>query len=353
MRILHVLKNTNDDICKPYIEFINKNFNPQTHRFMVEIYMGGANNYCADNVERIQKKKYLELIKELGVSDKIIIHGLSSPRLVLILFFQPWLLKKCYWVMWGGDLYYYRDREKNFRTNMHEFLRRPIIRKMGNIVALTRGDYQLVKDWYDTKAKYYQGLYISNIDLDSIEGLGIPESHGKRNINIQIGNSATVENNHFEVLEELVKFKDQDIKIYVPLSYGDMDYAKEVIEYGHSLFEEKFSGVLGHLDYEKYVRFLNTMDVAIFAPERQQALGNIYVLAYLGKKIYIRNDISTWEHLETDLGVKIFNYSDIKEIEFGDFTYFSEKDKSNNKKNIKRTNDVNEAKKIWEKIFNE
>ena len=50
-----------------------------------------------------------------------------------------------------------------------------------------------------------------------------PPKDEKQIINILIGNSATETNNHIEVLDLLSKFKNEDIKIYVPLSYGDME----------------------------------------------------------------------------------------------------------------------------------
>ena len=43
-------------------------------------------------------------------------------------------------------------------------------------------------------------------------------------INIQIGHPSTQVLNHIEVLEDLYKFRDENIRIYIPLSYGDEEY---------------------------------------------------------------------------------------------------------------------------------
>jgi hypothetical protein len=40
-------------------------------------------------------------------------------------------------------------------------------------------------------------------------------------LSILLGNSADPSNNHVEALERLLPYRDQDIKIYAPLSYGD------------------------------------------------------------------------------------------------------------------------------------
>ena len=60
-----------------------------------------------------------------------------------------------------------------------------------------------------------------------------------------------------------------------------------------------------------YLDFLGDIDIAIFAHKRQQAMGNIITLLGLGKKIYIRNNISSWQFFK-DIDVQLFNYPNIK-----------------------------------------
>ncbi len=50
-----------------------------------------------------------------------------------------------------------------------------------------------------------------------------------------MGNSADPANEHIEALAQLEKFKESNIKIYVPLSYGNQAYAEQVIEYGKTI----------------------------------------------------------------------------------------------------------------------
>ncbi len=42
-----------------------------------------------------------------------------------------------------------------------------------------------------------------------------------------MGNSANPTNNHIEVLNKLLKFKDEDIEIIAPLSYGEKSGLKK------------------------------------------------------------------------------------------------------------------------------
>jgi hypothetical protein len=130
-------------------------------------------------------------------------------------------------------------------------------------------------------------------------------------INMQLGNSADPTNNHIEVLEKLVKYRDKNIKIYTPLSYGDKEYAKSVISYGQQLFGDKFVPLIEFMPFEKYLEFLSEIDIAIFAHKRQQAMGNTITLLGLGKKVYMRSDITPWQ-LFNDIDVKVFDVEDIQ-----------------------------------------
>ena len=59
-------------------------------------------------------------------------------------------------------------------------------------------------------------------------------------IKILLGNSATESNQHKEAFELLEKYKNKNIKIYVPLSYGPEKYADEIEQLGMHIFGEKF-----------------------------------------------------------------------------------------------------------------
>ena len=55
----------------------------------------------------------------------------------------------------------------------------------------------------------------------------------------------------------------------------------------------------------KYLELLGQIDIAIFAHKRQQAMGNAITLLGLGKKVYMRDDVTSWQ-LFKNIGVKVF-----------------------------------------------
>ena len=351
MTILHIFKDTNQKFYEPYIKFINNNYNYQEHFFMIEEYDSRqAKDFYSNNIEYVSKSQYIKLLGKLYLSDKIILHGLMSPRLMILIYLQPWLLKKCYWVIWGVDLYYYRKEKRTIKSKLLEIIRKKVIRNMGSIISLVKGDYDLAVKWYGTNAIYYHGMYVTPINMDYLNTL--PEATNKEILHIQIGNSGDPANQHMEALKLLESFKAENIKIFMPISYGGTEeYKKEIIDFGTITFGDKFVPMLEFLKADEYASYLSSIDIAIFNNNRQQALGNIFALLYLGKKVYIRTDTVMWEHFTDFLNLDMYKLEEIKRLNFVELSY--QQNNSNNKKKIKEIVEEKNLVKIWNDIFSE
>ena len=200
--------------------------------------------------------------------------------------------------MWGGDFYF---------PEKQRWLKKQVIKRIRHFVTYLKGDYELVKKWYGAKGMLHECfMYPSNLykeyDVKPKEDVGI--------INIQVGNSADPTNNHIEVFEKLRQYKDENIKIYVPLSYGPQDHVKYVIAKGKEIFGDKFIALTDFMSFEKYLDFLGAIDITIFAHKRQQAMGTTISLLGMGKKVYMRNDITPWTFFG-EIGVKVFDFNSI------------------------------------------
>jgi hypothetical protein len=109
-------------------------------------------------------------------------------------------------------------------------------------------------------------------------------------INILVGNSADPSNNHLDVLDKLEAHKNENIKIYVPLSYGNQVIAEEKKRFG-----DKFIPRTEMMPFQNYLEFMGLIDIAIFNHKRQQAIGNTITLLGLRKKVFIRSDVVQWQ----------------------------------------------------------
>lgn len=255
-------------------------------------------------------KAYSELACRLHSAQKVILHGLSNPRVVLLLALMPWLMPKCYWIIMGADLYQYKTSKTSWRARIKEPFRRLVIRKVGHLVTYIEGDVALARQWYGAKGTYHECImYLSNV-ADPRLTAEVPGNIEKRGVNILIGNSADPANNHIEALERLLPYKDQDIKIYAPLSYGGQSHAKEVIAQGQEWFGDKFVPMTDFMPLEQYLEFLKSLDIAIFNHRLQQAMGNTITLLGMGRTVFMRSEVSQWRFLD-GLGIKL---NDVKDL---------------------------------------
>jgi hypothetical protein len=213
---------------------------------------------------------------------------------------------------------------KSLKTKIIYFMRNIIFKNLEYFVTYIKGDYELAQKWYGAKGEYHECfMYPSNLYKEYDIKLTEHDT-----INIQLGNSTDPSNNHIEVLDKLKKYKDENIKIYAPLSYGDQEHAHRVISYGKELFEDKFIPLTEFMVFEKYLEFLGDIDIAIFAHKRQQAMGNTITLLGLGKKVYLDSSAVQCDFFNKH-DVKVFDIDDI------DLEKFSQMKASDNKQKIK------------------
>ncbi|MDD2509395.1 MAG: hypothetical protein WC145_11820 [Aliarcobacter sp.] len=150
--ILHLTRK--EKFTKPFVDFIKENFDISEHFFLL---IGGQNKkefYIEDDsyIKTISNKKdflkyFIEFNKKMYKADKIIIHGLFERYNIFYLFLNPWLLKKCYWVMWGGD-FYFPEKQSS--------IKKQVIKKMGHFITYIKGDYELAQKWYGAKGEYHE-----------------------------------------------------------------------------------------------------------------------------------------------------------------------------------------------------
>ena len=324
--ILHVCNL--DKFIPPFVKLVNEEFGEENHQFWLpdveklnEHPLEKADNiYIGKRTSTGQLCAYLQLLLMLHRAEKVILHGLFNSRIIRLLALCPWLLKKCYWVIWGGDLYQYQKPKPRLRDKIKESLRRFVIKRIGHLVTYIPGDVELARKWYSARGEYHECLmYLSNVvNPQILKGAErVKEAHS--GLNILVGNSADLSNNHLDALEKLLPYKDQDIRIYVPLSYGDQAYAEKVIEKGRDWFGDKFLPITYFMPFEQYLAVLESVDIAIFNHKRQQAMGTTITLLGLGKTVCMRNDVSQWCFLrEHGLNMKSVSNKGFKQLPSSD-----------------------------------
>ncbi|WP_429151282.1 TDP-N-acetylfucosamine:lipid II N-acetylfucosaminyltransferase [Aeromonas veronii] len=296
----------------PFIELVKNDFDFESHLFYLTLGTTKYKTFPSPNIKLAKRtffgraKHYLGISIKMHQAEKIMLHGLFDYKTITLLFFMPWLLKKCYWVIWGGDLYCYQLNEKSWGYRVKEFLRKKVIKKIGHLVTYIKGDYKLAQQWYGAQGQYHECfMYPSNL----YQEYTIPDKVHE-GINIQVGNSADPSNNHLEVFKQLEKFRKHNVTIYVPLTYGSDIYADKIIKEGEKIFGNKFIALTEHVPFHQYLEFLGSVDIAIFNHKRQQAMGNTITLLGLGKKVYIRSDVTQWNFFK-DHDITVYDVGNI------------------------------------------
>jgi dTDP-N-acetylfucosamine:lipid II N-acetylfucosaminyltransferase len=292
-----------DKFIPGFLDFLAENIGLENNSFYIwgpERYAFGLKSTYPINWVN-DSQGVASLVMAMKNSKRIFLHGLFVRQGIEILFQERAVLKKCFWLCWGGDLYCYRQPLKTMPKRLLEAKRRVVLANMGYFLSGVYGDFELCKQVYRTTAKYLKAyVYPSNFGHEKYS----PSRYdGKRKLKVLVGNSATPENQHRMAFDLLKKNKDR-LLIYCPLTYGNDDYRKEVIENGSAIFGDDFIPITEHMPWDDYKRFLSTLDIGFFTNNRQQGMGNITHLLGLGKQVYAPQGLTHIKHL-TQLGLVI------------------------------------------------
>ena len=124
-KIVHIIHN--DKFIQPFIDFVGEHFNGNDHLYIfafddnvVKYPIPKADNVIDINNHFIGRKNIFKLSSALTLliedAEKVILHGLFSDDLINYLYFHQRFLKKCNWMIWGGDLHPYLNREKTLKN---------------------------------------------------------------------------------------------------------------------------------------------------------------------------------------------------------------------------------------------
>lgn len=310
------------------------------------------NVYYVDNYKHIFDRDHL--INIINLSDKIIISGLFETMNALSRFNDK-QFNKTYVQFWGGDFYGYKNEAKFYQIRYKRRRNRLIhcCSKCKGLIFLIDGEYEKFKSITHVEKKFFiapvPGDPLAFKDID----FGVLRAQKNKTKKIVLGNSATQTNKHEEIIRILADRKNEKgIGVNCPLAYGDDVYRDKIIEYGKEKLHDAFMPITFFMPYSKYVEFLSTCDVGIFNNDRQQALGNLYALLAMGKKVYIRDDTSMWRFFR-DKGFKVYPISDIYKCCDISELFSKEDDVSSNMLKAENLLLSLDGKEKWEKVFSD
>lgn len=179
------------------------------------------------------------------------------------------------------------------------------VSRIDSASAVVDAESALIAEHFSSHIQYFPFVYGS---LEDYVAVGTPPDPSAvvEEDSILIGNSAYPSNNHVEAFESLAASGVAHAhRIVVPLSYGDLEYARYVIQMGRYYFGSRLEPLTQTLPLDQYLAMISRCRLAIMNQARQQAVGNLIALLYLGKSIFM-HPRSPVLHTLRDWGVELF-----------------------------------------------
>ena len=342
-----------------YLELLDKYFDVSEHEFiLLQECHSNIVSYpkSFSRIRSIVPKRIIQMALDPRVlnmayrADLIVCHSLS-PESVLLLSTHPLLIKKSVWVVWGYDLYDYREKTiiyQSWLSKVYFSLKKVLAKRIEHVFAQIP-DRKLLRAWYHSPATFYmiQPLYCdSNLLLPCRKRNTLQNNP----INILVGNSATKTNRHLDILHLVNRFVDYNICLYIPLAYGDLEYADYIKELAKSLFQDKVVFLDTFTPFPEYKSILNSMDVAIFNQNRQQGVSNLITLFSSGCKIYLNEDSPNWDIFAGD-GFIFYPISSLTYVDYNSFIFMSEEDSESNSVLAHTVYSQSHSAEGWKNVF--
>lgn len=337
------------------LEFLQKNFDLTGHHFIFQCRPSG-NPIPVENARVSYLPGFMNLFritKLIGGSETVYFHLLPMGPAIFFWCLFARIFHRAVWIYWGADVYEGRRRCSSFKHFAYHLCRVRIIRKIPHIAGFLEGDFQIIQNIYPTRAQYHHVVYPIPTHFERADQLipeGIPEK--QETMTLLLGNSGNESNHHIEALRMLSHFQGENIRILCPLSYGakKTSYIHKVITKGREIFGEKFIPLKDFMAPDEYLKLLRGVDVAVMNHDRQQGLGNSLTLLYMGKKVYIRHDTTSYDYF-IKKGISVANISEITGMIFREFILFDAQDGIRNRDILRE--EFSEANYIrnWKQIL--
>ena len=289
----------------------------------------------------------------------IVLHSLFvfTGGMQLLCLLCPGIMKRIVWIEWGGDLYSWNVK----RTGLKRLYRIPLgsaLRKrVGSFVGIFPPDCEEYREQFPTsRANVFYAPYCSAKGHLAYQGYS-PDRRLSRTrrendtVYIQIGHNAMRSLNHIETMKMLEHLAGENIKMFLPLSYGDEENAREVEEYAREHFPGKAICLRTFMPKDEYFKLLDRIDIAIFQTYRQCGLGNIYEMIFHNVKLYMPQDSVMYKYF-VGQGIPVQKSDCLSEISFGELcSDYLITDSCGHKKMIESLGSVEEKVGLWKEIY--
>lgn len=264
-----------------------------------ELMLKYGNVYLLHNIRPLYLSNWPEnqkrLTELLEYADKIIIHSeyhigiVEDPYWKTII---PLIQEKGVCIPWGGFL-------RNHGSKTDQYIQE-IIQYVRLCVTPQWMRWRIVCDKYP---ELYNTIRIDN-GLSYARLTKVPEQKGRERRNVLISHSAVAYTNTIQTMDHLAG-QDDSLILYSITSYGAQ--ASKIEQEGEIRLGKRFVPIKHFMEYQEYVEFLATMDVAVFGMDVMAGRDTIELLFWLGVKVYLKPESQVYQRMK-GLGYRIADY---------------------------------------------
>lgn len=223
--------------------------------------------------------------------DWVFLHGMCSTTEALKIKYKN--RRKIIWRTWGHDIggYPYKKRDilRNIVKCFLNFLWKNEVKSFKAIGVANSVDKIVLEDRFG-KINTMTLNYPAKGNIELYNSAIKKEKKVRKTVNVLVGHSGIDTDNHFEVIDRLKKYCNEDVCFIFVLSYGDQEYIEKVKEYVKRNCNDKYRLILETMPYEKYVETLADVDVAILDGKNSYALANVSMLLFFKKKLFLNRN---------------------------------------------------------------
>lgn len=327
VKYVHLLWHNEWKFSKYLISMINdrdNGFDPMQHLFVIPykiMYdsLKGSSNIILDNSFGETKSSKL-VNKYASQYEWVFLHSMCSPLEALKM--KKKYLPKIIYRTWGGELVYNIESSHGIKKIAKIIVNRIYVKRVQQFKLIGLSSYTVdeidVLESFGEVSTLKIPYPVKNSEEALIRVLNRPKKKSDT-INVMVGHSGHQVNNHIPILEDLKKFKNEKIKVYVIASYGVPNYIEAIRKKGMDIFGKKFVFIDEFLQYDQYVTLLNEMDIVIFDGKNSYALGNLGILILLKKKVFLNEKGKIKKAFDID-NLPYACTSEIKNMSFDEFS---------------------------------
>lgn len=238
------------------------------------------------------------LIEYSKKCDYIFFHSLNV-SIKYLLAIPKDVANRIIWVTWGHDIYRKEaiTLKEKVKKIFYYLLKFPLKKyKVNQFFAIGVGfkyDIIQIKKEFGARIKILPLPYGYNKGKKEFIDTILNKSFEKKEkeYKIMIGHCAYSFLNHIEIMKKILKYRNENIKISLILSYGDQTYANEVEKFAKENFStNKLEIIKEKMSEKEYIEYLNSVDICILDFKHQAALGNLWRILYLKKKVFLSSN---------------------------------------------------------------